>query len=54
MGHKLSSTSIVVEQASDSRTSADPRWVRVRDLGDVDNIYDLGFRRNLRDALSPD
>ncbi|KAJ6161169.1 hypothetical protein N7470_004565 [Penicillium chermesinum] len=29
----------------------DARWTHLRSMNDVDNIYDLGFGRNLRDAL---
>ena len=29
----------------------DPRWTQLRSMRDVDNIYDLGFWGNLRDAL---
>lgn len=29
----------------------DMRWVKVKTLREVDNIYDLGFWRNLKDAL---
>lgn len=28
-------------------------WRRVQGLGEIDNIYDLGWRRNFRDALWP-
>lgn len=30
----------------------DRRWTRVRSMRDVDNIYDIGFWDNLRDALN--
>lgn len=29
----------------------DTRWTHLRTMNDVDNIYDLGFRKNLREAL---
>ncbi|KAL2002813.1 hypothetical protein VTN02DRAFT_5856 [Thermoascus thermophilus] len=51
IGHMLSSRSNSIIQPSDPSVAIDPRWTRVRSMEDVDNIYDLGFRGNLRDAL---
>jgi hypothetical protein len=29
----------------------DERWMQVRNLSDIENIYDLGFWENLRDVF---
>lgn len=29
----------------------DPQWVELHSIRDLDNLYDMGFRRNLKDAL---
>lgn len=47
-GDFLSSTSNDFDY---SKAAPDHRWSQVRSLKDVDNIYDLGFWDNLRDAM---
>lgn len=50
-GFALSSASGEVVQEGKPDSQIDRRWMRVRSMRDVDNIYDLGFWDNLRDAL---
>ncbi|KAL1966969.1 hypothetical protein VTN77DRAFT_3713 [Rasamsonia byssochlamydoides] len=51
VGFLVSTRSNSIIQSEDENAVVDPRWVRVKSLKDVDNIYDLGFWRNLLDAL---
>lgn len=51
IGYMLSSCDNSILQPTDPNAAVDPRWTKVRSLKDVDNIYDLGFWGNLRDAL---
>lgn len=51
-GYMLSSRLNEVIQPEDPGAPADPRWVRVRSMRDVDNIYDLGCRDNLREVFN--
>lgn len=51
-GFKLSSIlNEIVYPEDGTDAPADPRWVQLRSLREVENIYDLGFWNNLRDAL---
>ncbi|OJJ45482.1 hypothetical protein ASPZODRAFT_153132 [Penicilliopsis zonata CBS 506.65] len=50
-GFMLSSRSNYIVQQEGQRGPIDPRWRCVRSLREVDNIYDLGFWDNLREAL---
>lgn len=47
----MSATSNRVDKEGDVQAPVDRRWVRVRSLADIDNIYDLGFWDNLRHAM---
>lgn len=49
-GYMLSPTSNRIRQG-DQPAPIDPRWTRLHSMTDVDNIYDMGFWLNLRDAL---
>jgi palmitoyltransferase len=51
VGFAISTQSNSILQSEDQDAPIDPRWERVQSLRAVDNIYDLGFWRNLRDAL---
>lgn len=51
VGYKISLRSNDIIQPDDLDAPYDPRWVRVRSMEEVDNIYDLGFWDNLREAF---
>lgn len=51
VGFAISTQSNHIMQSEDPNAPIDPRWHRVNDMREVDNIYDLGFWRNMRDAL---
>lgn len=51
-GYMLSSRSNDVVQPEEPDAPVDSRWVRVRSMREVDNIYDLGFWDNCRDAFN--
>ncbi|KAK2811234.1 hypothetical protein FQN50_002331 [Emmonsiellopsis sp. PD_5] len=51
VGFRLARECTSIEQPEDPDSAVDLRWRRVKNLRDVDNIYDLGFWSNLRDAL---
>lgn len=50
-GFKLSSPAEGGIQEGEPDGPVDRRWTRVRSMRDVDNIYDVGFWDNLRDAV---
>ena len=39
------------EENAEHRDLVSAKWIRVKGLDEIDNIYDLGFLNNLRDAL---
>ena len=39
------------EEHSEHQSLVQPRWSKVQGLDEIDNIYDLGFWDNLKDAL---
>lgn len=51
VGFAISLQSNSIMQSEDENAPLDLRWERVESLRVVHNIYDLGFGRNLRDAL---
>jgi len=51
VGYKIPLRSNDIIQPDDLDAPYDPRWVRVRSMEEVDNIYDLGFWDNLREAF---
>jgi hypothetical protein len=50
-GFMVSTRSNSIIQPDDENAPVDPRWVRVKSLTELENIYDLGFWCNLLDAL---
>ncbi|GAB1215241.1 hypothetical protein ATERTT37_004427 [Aspergillus terreus] len=50
-GYKLRPNSNEIYQPRKPDAAIDPRWIRVRNISEVDNIYDLGFWNNLRHAF---
>lgn len=50
-GCLMSPDSNEITQPSDRNAPIDQRWVPVRGMGEIDNIYDLGFWKNLRHAF---
>jgi palmitoyltransferase ZDHHC4 len=51
IGFSISTQSNTILQAEDEQAPADPRFHRVETLQSIENIYDLGFWGNLRDAV---
>ena len=47
----LASTSNRIAHQGRPDAPVDVRWTRLRSMRDVDNIYDMGFWLNLRDAM---
>ena len=52
IGFSVSLHSNSILQAEDEQAPVDPRFTLVRSLQSVENLYDLGFWGNLRDALN--
>lgn len=52
IGFSVSLQSNSILQAEDEHAPVDPRFKLVRNLQSVENLYDLGFWDNLRDALN--
>lgn len=52
IGFSISLQSNSILQAEDEQAPIDPRFNRVNGLQSIENIYDLGFLGNLRDALN--
>ncbi|OKL56238.1 Palmitoyltransferase swf1 [Talaromyces atroroseus] len=52
IGFSISTQSNTILQAEDEHAPADPRFHRVETLQAIENIYDLGFWGNLRDAVN--
>lgn len=50
-GYVLATNSNLVHYSRDPDGPIDPRWIQTHSMKDVDNIYDLGFWVNLKDAI---
>ncbi|KAJ5595104.1 uncharacterized protein N7459_001312 [Penicillium hispanicum] len=50
-GYTLASDSNRVHYNRGGEAPVDPRWTQLHSMRDVDNIYDLGFWDNLREAI---
>lgn len=53
-GHFLTQDRLSAIQPSNPDAQDDPRWLRVKSMGEVVNLYDCGFRSNLLDSLGFD
>jgi len=51
IGYHLTKEFNSIVQPDDPDVSIDPRWVKIKSLNEVVNIYDLGFWSNLWDGL---
>jgi palmitoyltransferase len=51
-GFSIATQSSCILQPEDENAPVDPRFHRVGSIRAIDNIYDLGFWRNLRDTMN--
>ncbi|KAI9372878.1 DHHC palmitoyltransferase-domain-containing protein [Aspergillus egyptiacus] len=51
VGHRLLAGSSEIRQPCDPEAAIDQRFIQVRSMAEIDNIYDLGFWDNLRQVF---
>lgn len=54
LGYLFNDLNYEIVLPNDPDAPEDLRWVRVRHMREVVNLYDMGFKNNLRDALAMD
>lgn len=50
-GYILASDSNLIDYTGEPEGPIDSRWTRLSTMSDIDNVYDMGFWNNLKDAV---